>query len=321
MFVNGQRKKMCSMKDMVALSGRLIPEFDRRQSIRDMFSRKPSLPKSQSSAIAKSDALDSSRLPLAHPLSSSRADKLHRYTVLETPEPSSGLALEGTENFSAVITSFPPSNKRSLAEVSNARSSKRVQSVSSTNSTTSTSKGQQSVKGFFKPKSTPVNPQSAISPGSRGEITNTGGFLQPAADIVWNARIVPSNQSERFSTSTSKEATFHNISPSHHCISRSTDISPISIRDGDLRDDQSVHDPIESKESWSKLFTKPVAPRCEGHNEHCISLLTKKNGINCGRSFWICPRPLGPTGAKEKNTQWRCQTFIWCSDWNSGGRG
>lgn len=78
-----------------------------------------------------------------------------------------------------------------------------------------------------------------------------------------------------------------------------------------------VHDPVESKESWSKLFTKPAAPRCEGHDEPCISLLTKKSGINCGRSFWICPRPLGPTGSKEKNTQWRCHTFIWCSDWNS----
>ena len=78
-----------------------------------------------------------------------------------------------------------------------------------------------------------------------------------------------------------------------------------------------VHDPIESKDSWSKLFNKPAAPRCDGHSEPCISLMTKKSGINCGRSFWMCPRPLGPSGTKEKGTQWRCQTFIWCSDWNS----
>jgi len=34
-----------------------------------------------------------------------------------------------------------------------------------------------------------------------------------------------------------------------------------------------------------------------------------------GRSFFICPRPLGPSGEKEKDTQWRCGTFMWCSDW------
>lgn len=78
-----------------------------------------------------------------------------------------------------------------------------------------------------------------------------------------------------------------------------------------------TYDPIQSKDSWSKLFTKPISPRCEGHREPCVSLLTKKPGVNLGRSFWMCPRPLGPSGAKEKNTEWRCQTFIWCSDWNA----
>jgi AP endonuclease-2 len=46
-------------------------------------------------------------------------------------------------------------------------------------------------------------------------------------------------------------------------------------------------------------------------------LTTKKPGMNRGRSFWICPRPLGPSGEKERGTQWRCSTFIWASDWNS----
>lgn len=34
-----------------------------------------------------------------------------------------------------------------------------------------------------------------------------------------------------------------------------------------------------------------------------------------GRSFFICPRPLGPSGEKERGTEWRCGTFIWSSDW------
>jgi len=34
-----------------------------------------------------------------------------------------------------------------------------------------------------------------------------------------------------------------------------------------------------------------------------------------GRSFYVCARPLGPSGDKERGTEWRCGTFIWSSDW------
>ena len=70
------------------------------------------------------------------------------------------------------------------------------------------------------------------------------------------------------------------------------------------------------REKWSRLFSKPVAPLCESHSEPCKSMLARKPGINCGRSFWMCARPLGPSGAKERGTQWRCPTFVWCSEWN-----
>ena len=80
-------------------------------------------------------------------------------------------------------------------------------------------------------------------------------------------------------------------------------------------------DPIAAHEqrraAWSHLFKKPIAPKCEGHAEPCKSMQTRKPGANCGRAFWMCARPLGPSGQKERGTQWRCPTFIWCSDWNA----
>jgi len=79
-----------------------------------------------------------------------------------------------------------------------------------------------------------------------------------------------------------------------------------------------VHDPVASKESWSRLLRKPATPLCE-HSEPCKSMLTRKKGENQGRSFWMCQRPLGPSGNKEKGTQWRCSTFIWSSDWKGDG--
>jgi len=78
---------------------------------------------------------------------------------------------------------------------------------------------------------------------------------------------------------------------------------------------ETVHDPIVSKESWDTLFRKKAAPLCESHKEPCKSMVTKKKGENQGRSFWMCARPLGPSGQKEKGTEWRCGTFVWCSDW------
>ncbi|KAF2861461.1 APN2 DNA lyase apurinic/apyrimidinic [Piedraia hortae CBS 480.64] len=90
-----------------------------------------------------------------------------------------------------------------------------------------------------------------------------------------------------------------------------------------VQDDEIVQEDIEikisanesSQKSWNALFSRPVAPLCADHNEPCISMSTKKKGVNQGRSFFICPRPVGPSGNKERNTEWRCNTFIWASDW------
>jgi AP endonuclease-2 len=82
-------------------------------------------------------------------------------------------------------------------------------------------------------------------------------------------------------------------------------------------------DPLASqeaaKEGWTKLFSKKPIPRCESHAEPCMILTTKKPGVNCGRQFYMCSRPIGPSGQKETGTQWRCGTFIWASDWKGGG--
>jgi len=48
-FRNGIRVHPWTAKNLLPISGKLIPEFDRRRNIRDMFSRKPSLATSPSS--------------------------------------------------------------------------------------------------------------------------------------------------------------------------------------------------------------------------------------------------------------------------------
>jgi AP endonuclease-2 len=84
---------------------------------------------------------------------------------------------------------------------------------------------------------------------------------------------------------------------------------------------QAAEKRINTNAQWGQLMRKPKIPLCEDHEEPCKEFQTKKKGVNCGRIFYICARPLGPSGEKERNTQWRCRTFIWASDWQGGAGG
>ena len=180
-----------------------------------------------------------------------------------------------------------PSKKRGMREGATGTNLKRSKPSSALMAPEPAVKGQRSLKGFFKAdvNEAPIHtkPGGEEIDKSPHDSTHTNGVNMPSHIL--------------------------NGGNDSGASSSALESSPAKISDV-------VHDPVESMISWSKLFTKPIAPRCEGHDEPCINLLTKKPGMNLGRSFWMCPRPLGPSGGKEKNTQWRCQTFIWCSDWD-----
>lgn len=219
---------------------------------------------------------------------------------------------------SASPESTSTGNKRPISDISTNRPLKRAKSGPLGPTSNKLVKGQQSLKGFFKPQAPVLREAVSNGVADAKYFTPHGNssvaLLQPAADIMERRKTVDTTQQRVEAASPAPPVASLSVMDGF----KSTGTSPQSISQGSVQDQVDVHDPVESKECWTKLFTKPAAPRCDGHDEPCISLLTKKSGINCGRSFWMCPRPLGPTGAKEKNTQWRCQTFIWCSDWNGG---
>lgn len=66
---------------------------------------------------------------------------------------------------------------------------------------------------------------------------------------------------------------------------QATDL-PMTEPGGDGR----MHDPVEARQKWASLFTPKPKPRCDGHGEECVRYTVKKPGVNCGRSFWLCPR-------------------------------
>ena len=300
MFRHGQRLRNYNSKDILSLSGRLISEFSGRRNIRDMFTKKGPLPGSV--VVAKAGTL-------VDPSASENYNSAPVNTMSNTEGSAVLPAEDGTTTYfemesgsstevKNLIGKFSKV-KRIMSEVSDGRTPKRAKSSLTLTTPPNRYRGQQSLKGFFKPASS-----SMIS--ARELHLDSGSPLSKLDDDHGN--VIPQNIE-------------HSTGDKEEWVNDANDVlvksAPPKILESTFQEQDRVHDPVESKESWSKLFTKPVRPRCESHDEPCKMMVTKKPGINCGRSFWVCAKPLGPSGVKEKGTQWRCGTFIWCSDWIS----
>jgi AP endonuclease-2 len=302
MFKQGVRQREWSTKDLLPMSAKLIPEFDRRRSIRDMFVKKPSLKTGESSS-SQSPMEASEEGNQSEPVGISRSE-------ITTPTESQATMVSSTTVAALQSESAPmaspakPSMKRTAeASASAVRPLKKSKSAAGSKTSMSAKgqpgKGQSSLMGFFKPK----------VPQSDGTAENQSTSITAVDGESDTTSIAPSDDSPTPAQSVSDLPSMTMTSDNEH-FSSSTAFNPA--------EQKSVVDPIVAKEGWSKLLGKRTAPRCE-HDEPCISLVTKKPGVNMGRSFYMCPRPIGPSGQKEKNSQWRCGTFIWSSDWTGDG--
>jgi AP endonuclease-2 len=285
-FSNGIRQKDWNVKDLPSFSARLMPEFSQRRSIKDMF-KKPTAPAAPASLsngqTVTSDVTDESVCTVA-------------------PQ-------------SKATDSSSPHRKRKASETSVSQPIKKQKATPNSTWKAAPAKGQKSLKGFFQSKPKPEEPATSVTE-STSDLSRTG---------------VPKDTEETVGDFTRPEAAYQSSTP--HSAHAKDLTSPADARGSpmgtetkleaqplpplDDDDDEMVYDPIVNKESWQTLFRKPAAPLCESHEEPCKSMQTRKKGENQGRSFWMCARPLGPSGTKEKGTQWRCSTFIWCSDFKT----
>lgn len=321
-FLNGTRQKPWALKEAPPSSAKLMPEFYQRRSIKDMF-KKPSEPRSDSST------------PKA-PLSAASTQPEPLATVSsEASNVKPNVATAAIPSTPKQVTSSP-SNRRKASESSAPKPVKRQKSTSNIAAKAASGKGQQSLTGFFQPKATSqsstqlkqvvVNTANTTTNGHVSETEDAPSQQKTGTDGADDTEVVSdsphrhaetSDLSNKPSTSTlpNNSSPFRSPTKPDPPPPSSSNTFPDDLDDGS----DYVHDPIVSKESWATLFRRPAAPLCESHEEPCKSMLTKKKGENQGRSFWMCARPLGPSGQKEKGTQWRCGTFIWCSDWKKDG--
>lgn len=318
-FEGGIRKRDWTSKDLLPMSAKLIPEFDRRRSIRDMFVRKPSLP-SRDSPFEISDRKKSLQAEEGVSSPSASGTQAAGNDLNAVDEVSLGVEREAFPTITDSILLEPstkdivpasqlpskrPSNSPSAA-AHHKRGKVGKSGSSSISSKNQLAKGQSSLTGFFRPK---MSKDEEIAKSMCRAGTAYVEDSQISSGIVGN------NLSEETSPAKIPPIGSQQL-PAQNPIDGTdfpTDANS-KTKTTDTCEEKTIIDPIVSKENWGKLLSKRVAPKCE-HNEPCVSLLTRKPGINCGRSFYICPRPLGPSGVKEKGTEWRCGTFIWSSDW------
>ncbi|GKT95188.1 AP endonuclease 2 [Colletotrichum tofieldiae] len=315
MFRAGKRLREWSAKDLLPLSAKLIPEFDRRRNIRDMFMKKPAAKPSPSPA---SDAVESQSLVSEEPPTPQEKEdpEPSQQEPSEPPASQASVQPSSAKPYPIPSTAKPPTSQtkspvKRLSETTT--STKRSVKRTKTNDTDSASK-QSTLTGFFKPKQPPSKPALAEtdttsvtqpSPTKNRSAAGSGGGLgRPSLSGMSKT---PPPPSPGAAATDAPPPPAPSPSPSA--------TSSVAVTASALDTSERVFDPIEVKESWSKFnLGKRVVPKCE-HGEPCIILQTKKPGVNCGRSFYICPRPLGKSGEKEKGTEWRCGTFIWSSDW------
>lgn len=236
MFKNGIRvRNFSTAKDLLPLSGKLLPEFDKRRSIKDMFTKK--------TASSSQDILPAP--------SAANRDELQALNSLHEPAvPSSLFTSKPSSQSTASTSPLNSPEKRRASSTSAAKPIKKKKSSigASSNPQSALAAGQQSLKGFFTPK-TITKPESSVDVASQQGVPDT----KPPDDSASEGVVAPSP-------------------------------TPAPVLD------EPFIDPQESRESWTKLFSRKPPPRCESHNEPCISLTTKKPGMNFGRQFWICPR-------------------------------
>ncbi|RFU34479.1 hypothetical protein B7463_g1890, partial [Scytalidium lignicola] len=227
MFKDGIRLRHWSPKDLLPTSAKLIPEFDRRRSIRDMFAKKPSLTMDEGSP-ANTDSIDKNEDRIqardieTTVMGGDGFDELYKkedsqQSRYATPIQSQQSA---TESLSASL-------KRSRSTFVS-RAPKRAKSKAALTATKSQpGKGQSSLKGFFKPKGSP------------------DGTSQSSASVDPDLTLLSS-------TATSPQVT--GLVHSGPDSAEDDTLSPDTL---DLPNQEDVKDPIAAKESWSRLLGNP----------------------------------------------------------------
>lgn len=298
MFANGERIREHSQKDILPASGKLIPDFTGRQNIRDMFTKRPSL---QAKPTSIASGLDS---PEKDSFKAAGADTQPVEFAAKVSSNPVSEASPSSQRSTGPSGTTAPLKRSFTGKSTGTKTAKKIKNSSTANAA-SPGKGQSQISGFFKRKDEKIKPAPEAS--------------TPVGQSKATRQVCPDNNNDALLDLHNRQQ-FAKRGHTIGCEVDATVYNSESPGTGGAAEPRLMEDPArdleESKEGWAKLFSKPQVPLCE-HGEPCKQMLSKKQGLNYMRWFYMCARPLGPSGDKEKATQWRCGTFIWSSQASS----
>ncbi|KAI9163512.1 DNA-(apurinic or apyrimidinic site) endonuclease 2 [Paramyrothecium foliicola] len=255
MFHHGKRIRDWQRTDLLPLSAKLMAGFDRRQNIRDMFSKKTG---SNSTPLLSSTerASDITALSVStHENQSVPSTNVDGRSAGNSFIEAHTLSRELSREDSLSATSkhaVSSSTKRAVDAVSPGLQPKKRGKILA--GSTKVTAGQKTLRGYFKTASaTP-----SVVAGDRN-IRSTRGTQIPSGPHGAEPDATQSSMTDKENSLT----------------------TAIETTSQDLLAADRVFDAVESKEQWSKLLKKRAVPRCE-HGEPCITLTTKKPGVNHG---------------------------------------
>ncbi|RFU81896.1 dna lyase [Trichoderma arundinaceum] len=280
---DGRRLREWHPKDVLPLSAKLIPEFDRRQSIRDMFTKKAGatlLSHSSTQMLEGAKEYSSGEEPVGDSARSEHDGKMnHTESRFGMSDASHSTKVE---SLTRLGTEAPPRAKRTAGFIHPAglptlKRNKIADGPMNTNS---------SVVGGKNARSSSAGPTG----GAKNQKT-LQGFFKPVAGLSTNRMARRTGSDATTTTNTSLQANTNTPFPCLQQTTTSTDQlysfplindSPPDTNDADWSgrspdsDSQAkpaqgtpnrqaetdqVFDPIQAKESWSKLLGKRMLPR------------------------------------------------------------
>ncbi|GAA5972632.1 hypothetical protein JCM11641_002946 [Rhodosporidiobolus odoratus] len=311
--LNPGRKQGDTLPDPPHFAARFLNEFSGKQKLLSSFFGK----KAEVSPAAPSPS------PSPNPQPSS------------APEASTSASSSRSSSSNAFSASQPLAAKPSTSSTSSGKKGKGKEREKSPAEEKEDKKpGQQSLATFFKP---PPKPE----PLSKKKRTKRKTDSPPPADSP-----IPSTASRSRSSSSQPKVPSSFLKPPEAAaedsdddiliIEHPTDSSSLtksSPSSSSQLQSQSQHPPAspsslssacdgtamlnaEASSTWSSIFASKPPPLCEGHNEPSKLWTVNKTGINKGRRFFLCSRPVGPgydqgQAKLHVDPQWRCNFFQW----------
>ncbi|GAA5823223.1 hypothetical protein JCM5353_005124 [Sporobolomyces roseus] len=298
--MNPNRKRGEPLPEPPAFASRFFDEYSgKQQTINNFFSKgAPAQP-------VKKTSIPASASP--QPVASTSTSKV---PPSASPQPSSSTSTAIKSTRSTSSQELETLSKKGKGKAREEETEKPIEKK----------KGQQSLQSWFRPPPEPEPPAKKRKKSA-----------------------TPSNSSSS-STNSTKKKKGKSITPEPVSTTQPTP-SPSNLYDAQPEDDDIIFDdtqtaptssssappsgspssPLLTAEvnaqaasAWSNVFAQKSVPLCEGHKEPTKMWTVNKPGINKGRKFYLCQRPVGPGYDKGQakinvNPEFRCDHFEWAT--------